>query len=175
MVAEPVVEPANIEPVDASDLPGLWTSLQSVICQQHGTLAPLLHGGTIERIDLPTASSGAVVSIRFGHEHASFANMLRKDEKKQKLAGVLAGLLSLDDSPEVQFLVDEAVADAEKPAEDEKRERGPSLAEARAAAEAAGVGATLPGSQNPDDLDLEADPLVQAAIKELGARVVKVE
>ncbi|MEL7239970.1 MAG: hypothetical protein AAGK78_14030, partial [Planctomycetota bacterium] len=171
------VEPSNVEPVDAGDLPGLWTSLQRVIGQQHGTLAPLLHGGTIERIDLPTSDAGAVVQIRYGHEHASFANLLRKDEKKQKLAGVLTALLNLDTPPEVQFHVDEPPADQaeEGGAAEAKRERGPTLAEARAAAEAAGVGATLPGSQNLEDLDLEADPLVQAAIKELGARVVKVE
>ena len=172
-----VPEPANIEPVQSDDFAAVWTSLQRVVAAQHGTLAPLLHGGSIDRIDLPRGNAGATVTIRFADEHRSFANMLEKGDKKQKLAAMLQGLLEVESPPTVSFVVDDPPPQAKSESKENEpdRPRAPSLQEARRAAEASGVGASPPGAQNVSEFDLEADPLVQAAIKELGARVLKVE
>ena len=176
-------EVANVEPLGrdgAADLTQLWARLRGALKVEMGPLDALLEGGRIEAVDLPDRGKGGVVRLAFSADKARFAGMIeRNDAKRGAIADALAGLLNLDESPAVHI----RVLDAARPTSGEASD-GDFLAEP-----ARSMPSDLdPRDQPPDheplpreahappgELDLEAEPLVQAAIRELGARVVKVE
>ena len=157
-------EPRDAGAATVATLPGvsdpaaLWSGLKRVIAADYDTMAPLLQGGRIDAYD----EARHTLHLGYHHSASNFASMLERGGKKEKLAASFAKLIGIDEPPAVDISVDEA------PPSDE---RGRPVDEPNGADFATPPAANAP----PSELDLEAEPLVQAAIRELGARVVKVE
>ncbi len=172
------VDETNVAPApkaEFGDLAGLWSRLRNVLRAQKESLNALLEGGWIERIDLPSGPNDAgAVEIAFDAPHAPLASMLERNGKKEQVGRTLGELLALPAAPAVRLRVLEGEPEPAPQPETSDRPASvkPPLAEALAAA------ATAEPAQQANTIDegeLASDPLVAAAISELGARVVKVE
>ncbi len=152
----------NVEPV-ASGGDGfgdLWARLNGALSREHETVAPLLQSGQLGKVD----AAGGVVEIVFP-SGTPYPGMLERNGKREAVAAVLGRLLDLPEPPQLHLRADASLAADPQP----HRGNAPSNrghANAPSPREPSAV---------PSDLNLEADPLVAAAIRELGARVVKVE
>ena len=174
-------EGSNVEEVGAGggmDWGLLWSRLRGALRVEKGPVDALLEGGRIEAVDLPEGP-GAVGSVRitFAADKGQFAGMLERNGKKEAVADALAGLLGLEAAPAVFFRVLEAAAPGPEVAGEflaEKRRPSPHDVPPR---QQPPGGEPVPREPDapPPELDLEAEPLVQAMIREFGARVVKVE
>ena len=147
----------------------LWPRVLAAVGRHHETLAPILRDARFDGYD----AAANAASVAYPHESRFFAESIARVPDKQKaLAAAFAEALGRDgDPPAVSVRV---------------LDPGQSPPPSSAVNGVAGVagerdlppgGAPLPraASAPPADLDLEADPLVQAAVREFGARVVKIE
>ena len=171
------VEAANVRAVSAgevSDLAELWSRLREVMRAQKESLSALLEGGWIERIDLTAGAGDAgMVEIVFDAPHAPLASMLERNGKKEQVAEAVGTLLGLPRAPAIylRVLKAEPAPPSQPPARArEQRSRPVQDKTSPSAAPPNRVAETSSANQN-----LESDPLVAAAIRELGARIVKVE
>ena len=163
---------ANVEPVQSTDITGIWSRLLEVLEAKAGpSLPPLLEHAQLSAIEQDTAV------LRFTAEHRVTANMLDRNGKKELVRDALAEVLNravalkidVEPSPEPQRPTRPAALTAPP-----RRQRD-IRAELAAAAEAA------PAHETPNRLTAElkqqvaSDPLVAAVMRELGGEIVKVE
>ena len=173
-------EPPDVEPVGAGDLTSLWSRLRGALRVEKESLAALLEGGRIEAFEPATggaAGGGGVVRIAFAADQGPIASLLERGGKKEAVADALAGLLGLSVPPAVHIRVAEpaaGAADGDGEFLEQRRRPSPHDVPPRRQPPA---GEPVPREPDapPPELDLEAEPLVQTAIREFGARVVKVE
>ena len=152
-------------PPDPSDLPAAWSRVQSRLAQDHPSLTPKLAQASLTGYD--ARSNAAEVS--YPHEYRRFAESVEKNGSLDAVAAALGEVMDLADPPALRFVVLDPAPDAAEPSSAARGDVRP-----RDLPPANSPNPREP-SAPPSDLDLEADPLVQAAVRELGARVVKVE
>lgn len=166
-------------PGSVRDLANLWSRLRNALQAHKQALNALLEGGWIQRIDLPASAADAgAVEIAFDAHNAPLASILERNGKKEQIADALRELLGLARVPDVRLRIAAAVEkDAISAPANEQRSRRTS--EARPPRGSANESPARESPPQPlaslSDIDIEADPLVAAAIRELGARIVKVE
>ncbi len=120
---------------------------------------------------LEVAADGAV-TLRYAHEHSMFPGMLERHGTRPQIVAALREVLSLEADPPLAFEVDEAPEAGDEEAQERETKRPRIKKPPIPTGDVA-----MPTAPNapPPELDWEADPLVRAAMRELGARVVKVE
>jgi DNA polymerase-3 subunit gamma/tau len=166
--AEP--EASNVEPVDAQDLRAVWSKLLGTIGRTHKTVAPLLEAGRIEQFERD--GPGGRVKVVYPFDARMHVGLLDRNGKKEAVADVLGKLLGLDQPPVLDLHVLDPDPEPDAPLDPEPA--GPAKPHPSDFTDTDSPSRPAPNAP-PTDLDLEADPLVQAAIRELGARVVQVE
>jgi DNA polymerase-3 subunit gamma/tau len=161
---------------DMRDLASLWSRLRTVLQVEKQALGALLEGGWIQRIDLPSSEGEtAAVEIAFDSSHAPLVSMLERNGKKEHVAVALGGLLGLRHAPELRLRVIATDQDANPPRARAQQSRTVNVSQDIRATDESPRETPPQGLAAPSDVDIEADPLVAAAIRELGARIVKIE
>jgi DNA polymerase III gamma/tau subunit len=164
-------EPAtNVEPVAIDNLPEVWQKLLNVLAGKSAALPPLLHNAQLVGIE----ENQAV--IRFAHRDAFHARTLDRNGKKDIVRDALCTVvgqcvgLKIDLSPPVEG-EDAPAASAPVRPNPPPRVQKPVAPEPPPMPETPTIRLT---SELREELR-QANPLIDAMIKELGAEIVKVE
>ena len=159
--------------VDASEPAAVWSAVLAKLATVAPRAEPFAAHGTLQEI------ADGVAVVRYAHAHAASAEMLDRNGKREQLAGVLSDVLGAPTG--VRFEVDPAPP----PPADQSAADQPT-APSRPALSGIGRGSSIPPAARPDGApgprptdipneQFEQDPLVAALIKELDAKIVKVE
>jgi DNA polymerase-3 subunit gamma/tau len=156
--------------LDPANLPALWQALLARIADQGASLH-----GILTQARLATITDGQAV-IRIAPQHETFLPRLQSNGKKDLLRDILSQLLHHPTG--IRFELDDAC-----PPEPAQSPAAASSAPARSTPQHAPVPQSAPASPaEPAQIpltpelrqELEADPLIQAVIRELGAQLLSV-
>ena len=157
---------------EASDPAAVWAAVLAKLADVAPRAEPFAAHGTLHEI------ADGVAVVRYAHAHAASAEMLDRNGKREQLAGVLSDVIGAPTG--VRFEVDPAPPPADQSAADQP------TAPSRPALSGIGRGSSIPPAARPPDAigprptdipteQFEQEPLVAALIKELDAKIVKVE
>jgi DNA polymerase-3 subunit gamma/tau len=165
--ASATVEPANVATLDSSQPDELWRGVLTELEASAPGVYPFLKDAKLRQID------SDVATIQLRHEHGHSVSFLERG-KREQIAGVLSRLLARPVRVQLELAEPDAetkpapVAAATRPA---PRPRPNPRPEAPSTPEPARETRLTPEAK----AEAERDPLVRAAIAELGAIVVRVE
>jgi len=164
---------ANVEPVSANDLAGVWRALLGLLAEHGPGLHSLLSHGRLVAIE-----DGRAV-IRFGANHDTFVKMLDRNGKKDLVREAITRVLR--QSIGVRFEVDEAPGDAPQEGQPDPAPLPPRGARTGPAEPAPAAPPPAPAAPSvkvtPELIESirASEPLVKALMDELGATIIKVE
>ena len=158
---------------EASDPAAVWGAVLAKLATVAPRAEPFAAHGTLHEV------ADGVAVVRYAHAHAASAEMLDRNGKREQLAGVLSDVLGAPTG--VRFEVDPAPPPPVDPSAADQP-----TAPTRPALSGIGRGSSIPPAARPDGApgpraaeipteQFEQDPLVAALIKELDAKIVKVE
>ncbi|HEX4796414.1 MAG TPA: DNA polymerase III subunit gamma/tau [Humisphaera sp.] len=174
-IPAPAPQTANIEVVDASDLPGVWRAFLA-LAMTHG---PMLHS-LLSQGQLASLEDGMAV-IRFASQHETFVRTWERNGKKELFRETLCTVLNQRVGVKFEVIGDEAAAPA--PAQNLKSQisnESPRIApqvEPRPRPVPPPAPETAAIRITPELVDSlrESEPLVKELMDRLGAQVIKVE
>jgi DNA polymerase-3 subunit gamma/tau len=164
-------EPSNVEPVSASDLPGIWSRVLNELATHGPGLTSLLSHGKLAEIN------DAKAVIRYGSQHETFVKMLDRNGKKELVRDAVSKAIQRPVG--IAFEVDPTQAAQEPPLSTQRPapaapQRRPTPAPAPREIEPAPVPFQRPTPEIVEKLRAD-QPLVKALMDSLGAQVIKVE
>jgi hypothetical protein len=169
----PQAPPAsNIEPVDPSNLPGVWKAMLGMLAKHGPGLGGLLSHGQLVAIQ-----DGRAI-IRYGEQHASLVKMFDKNGKKEQVRDAITKVLNQQIGVAFEIGPEPVPHAAQAAPEAAPRQRP--AAPSSAAPPTPAVPASPPAPSiriTPELIQTirESEPLVRDLMDKLGAQIVKVE
>jgi hypothetical protein len=161
---------ANVEPVGANDLQGVWKTLLDLMSTHGPMMQTLLVGGNLARVE------GDVVTIRYSKKNETFTKILERNGKKDLVRDGLAKILGRPVGLRFEIVED-------GPGEAAPAPQVRSAPPARPAPRAAAAPPPPPEPSGPPPIritpeiieEMKKDPLVGAVIEKLGGTPVKID
>ena len=165
----PAASASNVEPVDPSDLPGVWRQVLEMLKSKPAIQSVASHGKLI-------ALSDDLATIQYAGQHDTFVKMLERNGKKEILRDTIAGVLKRNVGLAFEIEPGESTAASEKPSASAAPMR-PARAAQRPNAEETPPAPPVPSIKLTPELveSLRQLPLVKTLMDEMGASIVKVE
>ncbi len=166
---------SNVEPIDPSNLPGVWQTMLGLLATHGPGLGGLLSHGQLVAIE-----DGRAI-IRYGEQHASLVKMFDKNGKKEQVRDAITKVLNQQVGVAFEIVPEPTAgaAPAAAPPEAAPRPRSTVLSGAAQppplAAPAAPPAASIRITPELVQAIRESDPLIRDLMDKLGAQIVKVE
>jgi DNA polymerase-3 subunit gamma/tau len=172
--SSPITPPAsNVEAVDPSDLPAIWQAMLALLATKGPALAPLVEGGRFIGVQ-----DGRAI-IRYPQGHETMLKMLDRNGKKEQIRDAFTQVLG--ESVGIAFECDSESAAQTAPAAAPAPPAAPPAPRTNAPSASPQKQQMTPAEpQIRLTAELcasirESDPLVRAAMEELGGEIVRVE